>query len=156
MSQVRFRSYLGLSLYWIERLVNKFPYWCLNRHLCDLREGFGKKRPESLVWSLCIAIVSQMKLETLKLETQNSTLKTRSETRNSKWNSKLETQNETWNSETWNSKWNLKLKTLKPETQSETWNSETRNSKTQIETQNSKLKVKLETRNSKLWVLSFT
>ena len=23
--------------------TNNSIYWCLNRHLCDLREGFGKK-----------------------------------------------------------------------------------------------------------------
>ena len=39
-----------LTFYWqtgggplTERHSSLFVYWCLNRHLCDLREGFGKK-----------------------------------------------------------------------------------------------------------------
>ena len=51
------------------RITSRFPgfHWCLNRHLCDLREGFGKKTskfghcvPQSVLRNLFCEVFRKM------------------------------------------------------------------------------------------------
>ena len=39
--------------------IEEYFDWCLNRHLCDLPEGFGKKRPIGQMYRKILAGVSR-------------------------------------------------------------------------------------------------